>query len=475
MADSSRPNVIVFFTDQQRWDTTGVGGNPLDLTPNLDRMARYGTQLDHAFTANPVCGPARAALQTGQYPTTTGVYRNNKTLTAGRDTLAGRFAAAGYRTGYIGKWHLGSSEQVAEEERAGYQSWLASNVLEFSSDEYRTVVYDDDGNPVDLPGYRADGLTDAAIRFCADRVRDRATDPDAAPFLLFCSFIEPHHQNHRDDYPAPAGYAQRYSGRWLPPDLETLGGSAARHIGGYYGQIKRLDECLGRLLDALTSLDLAEDTIVVFTSDHGSHFKTRNAEYKRSCHDSSIRVPLMLRGPGFDGGGRLSQLVSTVDLTPTLLDACGIGAPESIQGRSFLPLTRGSAAAAAAEWPDDVFVQVSESGVGRVLRTHRWKYAVEAPDADGWNDSAAETYAETHLYDLYADPYELDNLIGRADLVPVKDELAGRLANRIRRIEGAEVTIQHVEPTLRGRPDPNASMPPVGTYRFGHQEATGSD
>lgn len=475
MADRGRPNVIVFFTDQQRWDSTGVGGNPLGLTPNLDRMAQHGTHLDHAFTTNPVCAPARAALQTGQYPATTGVYRNGRTLTANRDTLAGCFADAGYRTGYIGKWHLGSAEQVPAEERAGYQYWLASNVLEFSSDEYRTVVYDEDGNPVDLPGYRADGLTDAAIRFCADRVRDRATDPDSAPFLLFCSFIEPHHQNHRDDYPAPVGYAQHYTGRWLPPDLETLGGTAARHIGGYYGQIKRLDECLGRLLDALTSLDLAENTIVVFASDHGSHFKTRNAEYKRSCHDSSIRVPLMLRGPGFDGGGRLSQLVSTVDLAPTLLDACAITVPSTMQGRSFLPLTRGSAAAEAANWPDDVFVQVSESGVGRVLRTHRWKYAVEAPEADGWNDSAADAYTETHLYDLHADPYELDNLVGRADLADLRGQLAGRLVDQIRQVEGADVAINPSQVSGRGRPDPTAAMPPVGAYRFGHQMAARTD
>ena len=114
----------------------------------------------------------------------------------------------------------------------------------------------------------------------------------AEPFFLFLSFLEPHHQNHRDDYPAPDGYAERYAGRWTPPDLAALGGSSASHLGGYWGMVKRLDEVLGRLLDALKSLDLLDDTIVLFTTDHGCHFKTRNSEYKRSCHDASVRVPL---------------------------------------------------------------------------------------------------------------------------------------------------------------------------------------
>src|SRR5205085_11714901 len=122
------------------------------------------------------------------------------------------------------------------------------------------------------------------------------------PSFLFVSFIEPHHQNQRADYPAPEGYWERYAGRWIPPDLASLGGSTHQHLAGYFGMVKRLDEGLGRLLDALKSLELQDDTVLLFTSDHGCHFKTRNSEYKRSCHDSSIRVPTALQGPGFEGG-----------------------------------------------------------------------------------------------------------------------------------------------------------------------------
>lgn len=397
---SSGSNVIVFFTDQQRWDSTGLHGNPLDLTPTLDRMGRRGTHLYHSFTCQPVCGPARASLQTGLYATKHGCFRNGIPLPDHLPTLARHFRDGGYHTGYIGKWHLASEEPVPESQRGGYEYWLASNVLEFTSDAYRTVVYDNDNRPVRLPGYRVDALTDAAIRF-VDSARER-------PFFLFLSFLEPHHQNHRDDYPAPEGYAERYTGRWTPPDLAAMGGSTFQHLGGYWGMVKRLDEALGRLLEALHSLEILDRTIVLFTADHGCHFKTRNAEYKRSGHEGSIRVPTALQGPGFDGGGQVQSLVSLVDLPPTLLDAADLPVPHTMQGRSLMPLLRRQ----SAEWPEEVFVQISESQVGRAVRTRRWKYGVHAPQCHGSRDAGADAYTEEFLYDLHSDPYELTNLVG---------------------------------------------------------------
>ena len=308
-----RPNVIVFFTDQQRWDTTGVHGNPMDLTPNFDRMAGCGTHLANSITCQPVCGPARSCFQTGLYATTTGCFRNGIPLPKDATTLAHLFKDAGYNTGYIGKWHLADQEPVPEDQRGGYDFWLGSNALEFTSDAYNLVMYDGDNLPQKLPGYRVDGVTDAVIRYIDEHQAD--------PFFLFVSFIEPHHQNHLDDYPPPDGYRERYTGGWIPPDLAALGGSTHQHLGGYYGMVKRLDEALGRLRDALKSLALSENTVLLFTSDHGCHFKTRNSEYKRSCHESSVHVPTALYGPGFEGGGRVDELVSLIDLPPTLLDA----------------------------------------------------------------------------------------------------------------------------------------------------------
>ncbi|WP_309119006.1 sulfatase-like hydrolase/transferase [Paenibacillus sp.] len=415
-----KPNVIVFFTDQQRWDTTGVHGNPLDLTPNFDRMAASGTHVSHSFTCQPVCGPARSCLQTGLYATASGCHTNGVPLPKDAKTLAHYFREAGYSTGYIGKWHLASQEPVPEEERGGYEYWLGANILEYSSDAYDTVLYDNDNREVKLPGYRVDAQTDAAIRYIDAHRED--------PFFLFLSYLEPHHQNHTDNYPAPDGYEERYTGRWTPPDLAALGGSSAQHLGGYYGMVKRLDEALGRLMDALKSLGLTKDTILLFTSDHGCHFKTRNSEYKRSCHDSSIRVPTAFMGHCFEAGGRLPDLISLIDLPPTLLDAASIPVPEHMQGRSILPLLRGE----RHDWQQEVFVQISESQVGRAIRTKRWKYSVRASDKDGTRDSCSDKYKEDCLYDLLADPYELINVAGMDAYREVCDQLRERLVSRMR-------------------------------------------
>jgi arylsulfatase A-like enzyme len=426
-AGRTRPNVLVFFTDQQRWDTTGTHGNPLGLTPVLDSLARRGVSVDHSYTCQPVCAPSRASMQTGRYPTATGVFRNGIPLPSDIPTLAHHFRAAGYDTGYIGKWHLagdGHTGPVPEALRGGYDHWLASNLLEFTSDAYETTLYDGDGRPHTFDGYRADALGAAAVDWVT-RERD-------SPFFLFLSFLEPHHQNARDDYPAPDGYAERYDGAWTPEDLTALGGgNAPEHLAGYCGMVRRLDEVLGRVIETLERRGLLDDTVVLFTSDHGCHFKTRNSEYKRSLHDASIRVPTVLHGPGLTGGVRLQRLISHVDLPPTLLAAAGLPVPDGMQGRPLLPLPPPLGGGEGREWPQEVLVQISESELGRALRTHRWKYGVTAPDADPWHDATADRYVEHYLYDLDADPLVLTNLVGEPAYADVREELRGRLADRI--------------------------------------------
>ena len=434
MKINNPPNIIVFFTDQQRWDTTGAHGNPLNLTPNFDRIARQGTHIYNSFTCQPVCAPARSSLQTGLYATNTGVYRNGVALEPGAQTLAHYFNQAGYHTGYIGKWHLADDEPVPIHQQGGYQYWLGANLAEFVSEPYRTVLYDRDGQAVEMPGYRVDATTDAAIRYI-DQHQDE-------PFFLFLSFLEPHHQNHVDDFVPPTGYRQPFQNRWVPPDLAALGGSTQQHIAGYYGMVKRLDEAFGRLLDTLQSLGLDQDTVVLFTSDHGCHFKTRNGEYKRSCHESSIRIPTALIGPGFNSGGQVDELVSLVDLPATLLDAAGIEVPNHFEGRSILPLVSGE----AADWPEEIFIQISESQVGRAVRTQRWKYSVAAPDQNGWDDPDSDQYQEEFLYDLRADPHELDNRIGLESHQEVAAVMRARLIRRM-------VAVGEKEPTIKAAKD----------------------
>ena len=444
MSDA-RPNVLVVFSDQQRWDTVGAYGSPLDITPNLDRAAEEGTLLERTFSPQPVCGPTRACLQTGQYATTCGGYNNGVTITESGDPgygdlLANVFGDAGYDTGYVGKWHLGDAgtEPIPEGRRGGYDHWRAADLLEFTSHPYEGVVYDEDGDPVTYDGYRVDAMTDMMIDFIeADREE---------PFFGFLSYLEPHHQNDMQRYVGPEGSEYRYRNPWVPGDLEGIPGDWHAELPDYYGICERIDECYGRLLDALDRAGELEDTIVLFTSDHGSHFRTRNGEYKRSAHESSIRVPGIVRGPGFEDG-RVEELVSLVDLPPTLLDAAGVDVPDRMEGNSVLPLLDGGvgdeSANDAVDWKDDVFVQpMSHEEVARAIRTDRWKYSVYAPGADPWETPQPEEYVERYLYDLRADPHEQVNLAGRNDYRGVADDLRERLLARIEAIEGKAPTIE---------------------------------
>jgi len=424
-----RPNILMFFTDQQRWDTVGVYGSPPGLTPNIDTLAKEGTIFNLAFTNQPVCAPARGCIFTGQYATTHMVWRNGLGLKAEDNTLAYCFKRAGYEVGYIGKWHLSPDElgpgYVPPEYRAGFEDyWEIANLLEFTSHPYDTNLFDKDGNLIHIDGYRVDALTERVINFIEK--------PHNSPFFLVVSYLEPHHQNDMNRFVAPEGYREKYANSFVPYDLRPFPGDWQEQLPDYYGCISRLDECFGKIVEALKSKGIFKDTIIVFLSDHGCHFRTRNTEYKRSSHESSIRIPLIIYGPGFDRSLVIPELVSLVDVAPTLLDAVGLPIPEVMQGKSALPLLNRE----TRDWKNEVFIQISESCVARAIRTERWKYCVIAEDKDGWLDSESDTYTEYQLYDLYADPYELVNLAGRREYRDIANELKERLLNRIEEIEG---------------------------------------
>ena len=434
MAARSRPNILFFFTDQQRWDSCGCYGSPMGLTPNLDRMARQGVQFENAFTCQPVCGPARACIQTGKYATANGVVRNGIPLPQDQPMIARSLAAAGYETGYIGKVHLSDvrTEPIPRDQRCGYDGfWEAADVLEFTSHPYEGHVFDADDKPVEFKGqYRADFLTDRAIRFLEM--------PREQPFFLFVSYIEPHQQNDMKHFAAPEGYAERYANPWAPPDLRDRPGDWQRELPDYYGCIARLDECLGRLLAWLEAHDHLDDTLIVFTSDHGCHFRTRNGEYKRCCHESAIRIPMVIAGPGFGTGRVAQEMVSLVDVPPTLLDSADAETPDTFVGRSMRPLANGP----VADWPEEAFIQISQAEVGRAIRTSRWKYSVFAPDKDLREEHDSDRYVERYLYDLSADPHEAVNLVGRGGPSrEIADELMAALKRRMREAGEAEPEI----------------------------------
>lgn len=426
-----RPNIIFYFSDQQRWDTLGCYGQQLPVTPNLDRVAAEGVKFEYAFTCQPVCGPARACLQTGRYATEVGCYRNAQALPENIDTIADYFNQAGYETAYVGKWHLASNREsyfappdeenfekraIPKERRGGYRDyWMAADVLEATSHGYNGYVFGKENEKHNFIGYRADAINNYAIEYLHQYNGEN-------PFFLFVSQIEPHHQNDRGIFEGPDGSKKKFGDFKTPFDMVKGVGDWEKNYPDYLGQCHSLDENVGRLIDTLKEYELWDNTILFYTSDHGCHFCTRNNEYKRSCHEASIRVPLLAVGGPFKGGRTISNLVSLIDLPVTLLDCAGIARPKHFQGHSLKTLVDGT----IKEWNDCVFLQISESEVGRAIRTKKWKYEISA-QLDGWKNAGAKVYYETLLYDLEEDPAEKNNLASDIQYEKIRKELAEQM------------------------------------------------
>ena len=445
-------NIIFYFTDQQRWDTCGCFGQPLDITPNLDALAREGVKFDNAFSPQPVCGPCRALFQTGKYPTETGCFRNNIMLPAGVKTLGQYIEEAGYETAYIGKWHLASDGElekppaidhtvtaIPRELRGGYTGfWRAADVLEFTSHGYDGFVFDENDQRVDFKGYRADCINDMALEFLDGYTGEK-------PFFMTISQIEPHHQNDRRHYEGPEGSKERFKDFVLPEDLKALGGNAAEEYPDYLGQCASLDENLGRLVAKLKEKGLYENTVILFASDHGSHFLTRNRDehlngyddYKRSCHDACLHVPLVIAGGPYRGGRAVEELVSTASLPKTILALAGVDVGGAMIGENLLDVVEKK----ADNRPNEIFAQISESRVGRCIRTARYTYSVYAPGVNGGEAAASDRYADDFLYDMEQDPHQLNNVVTDPAYAQVKAELRARLLDWIWQAEGARPVI----------------------------------
>lgn len=412
-----KPNIIFYFSDQQRWDTVNE-----EVTPNLMALANDGYNFENSYTCQPVCGPARACLQTGVYATQNKSYVNGIPLCEDIKPLAEYFNEAGYETAYIGKWHLASDRfpwcgfhcektAVPKEKRGEYKDyWMAADVLEFTSHGYDGYVFDGDCNKVEFKGYRADCINDFALDYLDKKTSDK-------PFFMFISQLEPHHQNDRHRYEGPVETVGKYKDYPLPDDLTFLSGDYEEMYPDYIAAINRIDENVGKLVQKLKEMGIYDNTVIIYTSDHGSHFKTRNLEYKRSCHDSSIHTPLIISGGFFKGGKKDRRLVSLIDLPPTLLQIAEIDIPPEFMGKSLIEeIEKG-------DERDCVFLQISESHCGRAIRTKKYKYSVKAPLVSGFLAPASPVFFEDYLYDLEKDPIEKYNLIKDPDYAEIRKEL----------------------------------------------------
>jgi arylsulfatase A-like enzyme len=367
-------------------------------------------------------------LFTGQYATKHGVWRNSVALDPQKITIAKVLRSAGYTANYIGKWHLAPVDPanratlgpVPPEYRGGFDDfWEGCNVMELTSHPYSGSMWDKDGREIHFENeYRVDFVTARVVGFLKQAARE--------PFFLVISYLEPHFQNDCNCFVAPQGYAERYHNSFIPRDLSFFPGDWQQQLPDYYGCIARVDENVGRLREELAKLHFADRTVVAFISDHGCHFRTRNPEYKRSGHESSIHVPLVVSGPGFNRSRTVRDLVSHVDVAPTLLEAVNVAIPSSMQGKSAMKLVENGESAPTA---DEVFIQISESMTGRALRTPQWTYVVATPD--GKSRESASEYLEHQLYDLFADPHQLVNLAGRRETRTIAEKLRDRLRARM--------------------------------------------
>lgn len=394
-----KKNIIFYFSDQQRWDTITP-----EVTPNLTHLASEGVKFNNNFTCQPVCGPARACVQTGVYATENKCVFNGIPLPENSRTIAHSFKDAGYQTAYIGKWHLASdrfhgigfhceTSAVPKSRQGGYDFWRGADVLEFTSDSRGGYVFDEEGNRIDFSGYRTDCINDFAVEFLEKREKDK-------PFFMFISQLEPHHQNTSHRFEGHPDTVDNFKDYPIPSDLEFLNGDYIKEYPDYISACNRLDYNVGQLVGKLREMDIYEDTVIIYTSDHGCHFKTRNAEYKRSCHESATHTPLIISGGGFKGGEECNELTSLIDIPPTLLSMAGIKIPDEYKGLDL------------SEKPqrECVFMQISEGQIGRAIRTKKYKYSIKAPGV-GQLKSKAKVYFEAYLYDIVNDPDEKINLV----------------------------------------------------------------
>lgn len=444
-----RPNIVLYCSDQLRPNfIAAYNENSMTRTPSLDGMVRRGSSFKYAVTNQPLCSPSRACMITGRYATETGEWKIGVGMRDDLPTLASVLRDNGYTTNFIGKWHLMKSDNkthtgygwVPPEHRYGFLDlWEGANEFERTTHPYEGTIWDSDGKEITYKDeYRVDFITGRAVRFLKQ--------PHDKPFLLYISQLEPHQQNDLGRVVAPKGYAERYKNPLVPADLRRLPGDWQEQLPDYYGCAEKIDESVGTILKTLEDENLLDNTVVAFISDHGCQFKTRNTEYKRSPHDASIRIPFIFQGPGLDRSLVRDEIVSMIDLTPTLLAAAGIVPPASMKGRNLLPLLESRDA--QNDWDNVAYIQISESMVGRAVRTRQWCYCVADRSMKGTEAPASTRYEEYQMYSLSDDPAQQVNLIARQEYRDDAAKLRNLLLKKMAEAgeDVAEITPAHLYP-----------------------------
>lgn len=418
-----RPNILLLYVDDLRHDGLGATGHPFVQTPNLDqRIAGQGINFSNSFVNCPLCSPSRASLLTGQYAATHG-YTVNDDVNAVPDERLPIYQhvlrSAGYRIGHVGKWHKDSYY----EPRPGFDYWAALQGQGFHTNPILRVK--DDSAPartVNETGFTTTVLTDYALDFLDDY---GAGGTRTEPFALTLSF-KAVHGPHGDQYAESGGaYATQtivrppnatpdYGGYAINKEkpvysLPGLSGLTLNTTMGNSQQIsqmemmKDIDANIGRVLDALDAKGLDDNTLVIFTSDNGFFWGEHGRGDKRLAYDESIRVPLLVRGPGVQSGRTSDALVTTIDVAPTILTAAGLPVPQAMQGQPLNGLLSGSGGFSRDAVFAEYYPEEKQPGIQRwdAVRTETHLY-ITHPVAGSQHDE---------LYDTTADPYQMNNLL----------------------------------------------------------------
>lgn len=416
-----RPNVLILLADQWRAQATGYSGDPNIRTPHLDSLAAISVNFKNAVSGMPVCSPFRASLLTGQRPLTHGVFMNDVQLDTSAVTMAEIYGKRGYDTGYIGKWHLDGHGRLQNVEpgqrRQGFKYWKAN---ECTHNYNHSVYYEDDDLERKVwEGYDTFEQTDEAIDFITSHKESMN------PFLMVVSYGTPHAPYHT----APEDYRKRFDSEKIvlrknvPDSMQVR---VKKDLAGYYAHITALDDMIGRVMQNLRETGQLENTIIVFTADHGDLLGSHGAYKKQQPYDESIRVPMLFYIPKSLGiaEGKREALMNSEDILPTLLGLSDIAVPETMEGIDYRPYLEGGADLGEQTLISCVqpFGQWNRTQHGgkeyRGLVTRQYTYA---RDLNGpWL-----------LFDNTADPYQMNNLVGNPEYAIVQEDLDKRLSIRL--------------------------------------------
>jgi arylsulfatase A-like enzyme len=421
-SNAKKPNIVFILTDQWRSSSLGYAGNKDVKTPNLDAFAKESINFTNAVSVTPVCTPQRAALLTGKFPTTTGMIVNDIYLPEQELTMAEIYKTEGYSTAYWGKWHLdghGRTTYIPKERRQGFDFWRA---LECSH-EYNKMPYYDTDNP---QLYYWEEYSPFAITKDVNKYLEKHAN-DKNPFLAVISIATPHYPHNS----APNKYKEMYPQNSLtlnpnvPEEMEKI---TRKELQGYYAHATATDEAIGNVLAKIKELNLLENTIIVFTADHGEMMGAHGVKpfVKQLAWNESIGVPFLIRFPkiGNNKGKKINAPLNTPDILPTLLGLSNIKIPKDIQGENLTKLIYNP-----NPETDRVALVMNAAPFGsnfgnpeyRAIRTKQYTYGrtLKGPNM---------------FFDNIKDPYQMNNLVGNPEFVIIQKELDEKLMKSLKNI-----------------------------------------